>query len=66
MLNNKEVTITDNKMTRFLMSLDDSVNLVTHAFQSKQTGKLYVKKSPAAEIGTLYEAIKEILGNCLV
>ena len=49
----KEVTITDPKMTRFLMSLDDSVNLVQHAFEHNETGKLFVK-SPATTIETLY------------
>lgn len=58
----KEVTITDPKMTRFLMSLDDSVNLVQHAFEHNETGKLFVKKSPAATIETLYEAVREIIG----
>lgn len=58
----REVTITDPEMTRFLMSLDQSVGLVEHAFNNNETGKLYVKKSPAADIETLYNAVREILG----
>lgn len=57
-----KVTITDPSMTRFLMSLDDSVDLVSHAFEENKTGKLYVKKAPAAEIDTIFKAVKEILG----
>ncbi len=51
------VTVTDPKMTRFLMSLADSVDLVLHAFNDGDTGDLFVRKSPAATIGTIVEAM---------
>lgn len=56
----KPLTITDPQMTRFLMSLDDSVDLVLHAYRHGQQGDIFVQKSPAATIGTLVQALKEI------
>ena len=44
-------------MTRFMMTLDDAVNLVLFAFESGQSGDIYVQKAPAATIGTLAEAL---------
>jgi len=54
------LTVTDPNMTRFLMSLDDSVHLVLHAFQYGRGGDVFVQKSPASTIGDLVQAIKEI------
>jgi len=57
---NKELTITDPKMTRFLMSLDDAVDLVLFAFENGNPGDLFVNKAPASTIGDLAQALKEI------
>lgn len=57
---NKPFTITDPTMTRFLMSLDDSVDLVLHAFQHGTQGDIFVQKAPASTIGDLVLALKEI------
>ena len=59
----KRLTITDPKMTRFLMSLDDSVNLVMYAFQHALPGDIFVQKSPSSTIADLAQAIIELL-NC--
>jgi UDP-glucose 4-epimerase len=56
----KPLTITNPNMTRFMMSLDDSVNLVKFAFENAEPGDLFVQKSPAATIETLAIALKEI------
>jgi len=58
----KPLTITDPNMTRFLMSLDEAVELVVFAFQNAQAGDIMVQKSPASTIGDLAQAIKEIFG----
>ena len=50
------LTVTDPDMTRFMMSLDDAVDLVVYAFQHARPGDLFVQKAPAATIGTLAEA----------
>ena len=57
---NKELTLTDSKMTRFLMSLDDAVDLVLFAFENGNPGDLFVNKAPAGTIGDLAQALKEI------
>jgi UDP-glucose 4-epimerase len=57
----KPLTITDPNMTRFLMSLDDSVNLVLYAFQNAQPGDIFVQKAPASTVGDLAQAMKEML-----
>ena len=54
------LTVTDPNMTRFLMSLDEAVDLVLYAFKNGNQGDLYVQKSPASTVGDLAEAIKEI------
>jgi len=54
------ITVTDPNMTRFLMSLADSVDLVLHALQHAQTGDLFVRKAPAASIEVLVKALLEI------
>ncbi|WP_423128020.1 polysaccharide biosynthesis protein [Gaoshiqia sp. Z1-71] len=56
----KPLTITDPGMTRFMMSLDDSVNLVLYAFQNANPGDTFVQKAPAATIEILATALKEI------
>jgi UDP-glucose 4-epimerase len=56
------VSITDPTMTRFLMSLDDSVELVKFAFTNANSGDIFVKKSPACSIQTLAHAITRVLG----
>ena len=57
---NSPITVTDPNMTRFLMSLDDSVDLVLHAFTHGRQGDLFVQKAPACTIGELVVALKEI------
>lgn len=59
----KPITLTDPKMTRFLMSLDDSVNLVLHAFEHGKPGDIFVQKAPAATIGDLAQALAELTGK---
>ncbi len=59
----KELTVTDPEMTRFLMSLDDSVNLVLHAFQNGRQGDIFIQKAPASTVADLAQAISEILGK---
>lgn len=56
----KPLTITDPKMTRFIMSLEDALNLVLYAFQNATNGDIMVQKSPAAYIGDLAQALKEL------
>lgn len=57
---NKPLTITNPNMTRFMMSLEDSVNLVLFAFKNANPGDIFVQKSPAATIETLATALKEL------
>jgi UDP-N-acetylglucosamine 4,6-dehydratase/5-epimerase len=59
----KPITVTDPKMTRYLMSLDDSVSLVLHAFAHGQQGDIFVQKAPAATIGTLVQALQEVFNS---
>lgn len=54
------ITITNPEMTRFMMTLDDAVDLVIYAFQHGKQGDLFVQKSPAATIGMLAQAIKDL------
>jgi len=54
------LTITDPQMTRFLMSLEDSVDLVLHAFANGQQGDIFVQKAPAATVQVLAQAIQEL------
>ena len=56
----KKLTITDPNMTRFLMSLDDAVDLVLFAFENGNSGDLFVNKAPAGNIGDLAQAMKEL------
>jgi UDP-glucose 4-epimerase len=54
------LTVTDPLMTRFLMSLEDSVDLVLHAFEHGQQGDIFVQKAPASTVGVLAQALKEL------
>ena len=54
------ITITDPDMTRFLMNLDEAVDLVLFAFKNAEQGDLFVQKAPAATVGVLAEAVKEL------
>lgn len=56
----KPITITDPHMTRYLMSLDEAVDLVMFAFENGNQGDLFVQKAPASTIGDLAQSIKEI------
>ena len=60
--NNNPITITDPNMTRFMMSLDDAVDLVLFAFENGQSGDIFVQKAPAATIELLAHTMKKILG----
>jgi UDP-glucose 4-epimerase len=56
----KPLTVTDPHMTRFLMSIEDSVDLVLHAFEHGGQGDIFVQKAPASTVGDLAQAIKEL------
>jgi len=56
----KDITITDPNMTRFMMTLDDAVDLVLYAFQHGKNGDLFVQKAPAATLDVLAAALKEL------
>jgi len=56
------LTVTDPSMTRFLMSLEDSVDLVLHAFEHGKQGDIFVQKAPSCSIADLAEAIQQIFG----
>lgn len=58
--NNQPITITNPKMTRFLMSLEEAVELVVFAFQNASAGDIMVQKSPASTIGDLAQALLEL------
>jgi len=60
--NGKPITITDPNMTRFMMSLDDAVDLVLFAFENGQSGDIFVQKAPAATVELLAHTMKNILG----
>jgi len=57
------ITVTDPHMTRFLMSLEDSVNLVLYAFQHGQQGDIFVQKAPSSTVADLALALKELFGS---
>ena len=60
MLQGKPITITDPNMTRFMMTLDDAVDLVIYAFTHGHNGDLFVQKAPAATLNVLAEALKQV------
>ena len=57
----KPLTITDPNMTRFMMTLEDAVDLVLYAFEHGENGDIFVQKAPAATIEVLAQALKELL-----
>lgn len=59
----RPLTVTDPNMTRFLMSLEDSVDLVLYAFTHGQQGDIFVQKAPASTVGDLAQALKELFGQ---
>ena len=59
MMEGKPITVTDPNMTRFMMTLDDAVDLVVYAFTHGRNGDLFVQKAPAATLSTLAQALKE-------
>ena len=59
----EEITITDPNMTRYMMTLDDAVDLVIYAWQHGENGDLFVQKAPAATLHTLALAISDLLGK---
>jgi len=56
----KPITVTEPKMTRFIMSLEDAVDLVLYAFEHASTGDILVQKAPACTIGDQAQAVKEM------
>ena len=61
--NGNPITLTDPKMTRFIMSLDEAVDLVLFAFEHGESGDILVQKAPACTIGTQAEAVCELFGG---
>jgi UDP-glucose 4-epimerase len=59
----RDITITDFAMTRFMMTLDDAVDLVLYAFEHGNNGDLFVQKAPAATLSVLATALKELYGS---
>jgi len=57
----KPITITDPKMTRFMMTLDDAVDLVIYAFENSENGDIFVQKAPASTIQNLAEAVIDLM-----
>ena len=61
--NGKPITVTDSQMTRFMMTLEDAVDLVLYAFEHGGNGDIFVQKAPAATVETLTQAILEVMGR---
>ena len=61
LLAGKPLTLTDPSMTRFLMTLEESVDLVLYAFENARPGDIFVQKAPASTVGDLAQAMKELL-----
>lgn len=59
----ESITVTDPSMTRFLMNLDEAVDLVRFAFEHAEPGDLFVQKAPASTIGDLAEAVQQVFGR---
>ena len=59
----KPITVTDPDMTRFMMTLDDAVDLVLYAFEHGNNGDIFVQKAPAATVQVLTQAILELMGR---
>jgi UDP-N-acetylglucosamine 4,6-dehydratase len=62
-LDDLPLTLTDGKMTRFMMTLEDAVDLVLFAFETGKTGELFVQKAPAVSLGLLTDVIKNLFGK---
>jgi UDP-N-acetylglucosamine 4,6-dehydratase len=60
---NKALTLTDPNMTRFMMTLEDAVDLVLYAFENANQGDLFVQKAPSATVGTLAQALIELYNS---
>ena len=60
---NKPMTITDPNMTRFMMDLNEAVDLVMFAFKNTKSGEIFVQKSPAASLQVLSDAVCNYLGQ---
>ncbi|TPK79044.1 polysaccharide biosynthesis protein [Mesorhizobium sp. B2-4-17] len=63
LMRGQPLTVTDPNMTRFLMSLDESVDLVLYAFEHARSGDIFVQKAPASTVGVLADAMREVLGR---
>lgn len=61
--NGEPLTLTDPKMTRFLMSLEDSVDLVLHAFEYAKQGDIFIQKAPASTVADLAQALQELFAS---
>ncbi len=61
--NHQSITVTDPDMTRFMMTLEDAVELVLFAFENGNNGDLFVQKSPASTVGILAQAVKELYNS---
>jgi UDP-glucose 4-epimerase len=61
--NNQPITVTDPEMTRFMMTLNDAVELVLYAFEHGKSGDIFVQKSPASTIGELANAMIKIYNS---
>ena len=62
-INKKNITVTDGSMTRFLMSLEDAVELVSYAYKNAKPGDLFVMKAPATNISLLAKTLKDIFNS---
>lgn len=62
-LADRPMTVTDPAMTRFMMTLQDAVELVMYAFEHGENGDIFVQKAPAATIGVLTQAMREVFGR---
>lgn len=63
MMNGEPITITDPEMTRFMMTLDDAIDLAIYAFTHAHNGDIFVQKAPAARLDTLATALREIFAE---
>jgi len=62
-MSSKPITVTDSQMTRFMMTLDNAVDLVLYAFKNGRPGDIFVQKSPSTTIGELAETMKKIYSS---
>jgi len=63
LINGNVITVTDPNMTRFMMTLEDAVDLVLYAFNNGESGDIFVQKSPAATIGLLAQTMKKLYNS---